>query len=174
MWWTETGSLGALGTFMARGFGGHVVYVVPGARLVFVHRVDTYNEKRIDGRTIRRILIEILRARTGPPRSNARLVPATAAPAVRTGANLTRADIAAVTGVYRGDSFTATVHEVGDHIEVSSPLRGRYILIPRSPTEFLVEDAELRLSFELDAAGRATEMKIWFASEDTIELPRVK
>ncbi len=175
MWWTETGSLlGALGTYMARGFGGHVVYVVPGARLVFVHRVDTYNEKRIDGWTIRRILIKILKARTGPPRSSARLVPITTAPAVSIGANLTKANIAAVTGEYRGDSFTATVREIGGHIEVSSSLRGRYILTPRSPTEFMVEDAELRLSFEVDVTGRATAMKIWFASDDLLELPRVK
>ncbi len=86
----------------------------------------------------------------------------------------TIANIAAVTGEYLGDSFSATVRETGGHIEVSCPLRGRYILIPRSPTEYMVEDSELRLSFELDATGRATTMKIWFASGDPIELSRVK
>jgi CubicO group peptidase (beta-lactamase class C family) len=55
MWWTESGSLGELGTYVALGNLGHAIYVIPAARLVFVHRVDSYQRKRISPKTVRKI-----------------------------------------------------------------------------------------------------------------------
>lgn len=76
MWWTnpEQSVLGKLGTYHALGWGGHNVYVVPQANLVYVHRSDTDNEKQVSRFIIEYVLQEILKARTGPPKPSPRLV----------------------------------------------------------------------------------------------------
>ena len=50
---------------------------------------------------------------------------------------------------------------------------GRFRLIPRSPTAFLIEDAEIPLEFQLDGSGRAMALRIWFAGDRPYEVPRV-
>ena len=100
MWWTMSGSLGELGTYAALGYGGHAVYVVPGAKLVFVHRVDTFNRKVASHGSIRQILRQILIARTGLPRPNPMLVAVPASPPVDPGPALTVAQLAPLTGQY--------------------------------------------------------------------------
>ena len=63
MWWINTnGPLADLGRFSALGFGGHCIEVLPGADLVFVHRVDTDNRKRVENKDRDSLLHEILKA----------------------------------------------------------------------------------------------------------------
>ena len=98
MWWTFAGELAALGAYAALGYGGHAIYVVPGARLVFVHRADTYNNRKINHRQVRALLQQILAARIGPPRADPQRLAATAPKPSETQIALTPDVVARVTG----------------------------------------------------------------------------
>ena len=67
-----------MGTYAAFGYGGHAIYVVPDFNLVFVHRADTYKERRghVSNTAIRNILTEVIKARTGPAESAPKLITA--------------------------------------------------------------------------------------------------
>ncbi len=177
MWWTLSGPLGELGAYAAAGYGGHRVYVVPAARLVVVHRADTYGRKQVERHEIRRILLKIIGARTGPPRDKPRLVAVSASSPDQTpspGPALTAAQRALLSGTYRRDDFVATVAESASHLEIASARWGRFRLIPRSATTFLVEDAERRLEFDLDDTGRASALTFWKRSGERYLVPRVR
>jgi len=173
MWWTESGQLGELGAYAAIGYGGHAVYVVPGAKLVFVHRGDTYGRRIINFGSVRNILRQILKARIGPPRAAPQLFPLLASLPADSGLALREDQLSALTGQYRHEGLEVTVRAIGGRLEVESSRLGRFYIIARSPTEFLIEDAELPLKFELDAAGRSTAMQIWFTSDEFHEMSRV-
>ncbi len=72
MWWTyAAGSLGEAypnlnryAIYQARGTGGQVLFIVPGADLVIVHRGDTDHNRRIAGRDVWRMADAILGAQT--------------------------------------------------------------------------------------------------------------
>ena len=54
--------------FFAHGYGGHSIYVIPGADLVVVHRVDTYTaDERVDGIQELILLDLILKAKVSEP-----------------------------------------------------------------------------------------------------------
>ena len=74
MWWTTTDELGELGAYAAWGNGGHFLFVVPDAQLVVVHRVDEFLSKTVSWASIQDIVRLVLKARTGPPKANPKLV----------------------------------------------------------------------------------------------------
>lgn len=174
MWWTTRGLLKDLGAYLASGYGGHQVYVVPGARLVVVHRANTYGSKRIEPRSIWNIVMQVLKARTGSPKANPSLVPLPAPPPRDPGFPLTKEQSAALIGTYQQKKGTARVFLTEDRLEIESPHYGRFFLHPRSPTEFLVEDAELRLEFDLDSRGQAGSLRIWFEPDDPFKMVRMQ
>ncbi len=171
MWWTAGGRLGELGGYAAAGYGGQWVYVIPGAKLVVVHRADTYEDKHVDFTSMWSILFTILNARTGPPSANPQLIEIPSMPH-DSGIVLSASQIDALTGSYRRDGTRVEVYETSDGLELESPRWGRYALTPRSPTEFLVEDIHYRLEFVPDASGRAEAILLWSDPEVPYELPR--
>jgi CubicO group peptidase (beta-lactamase class C family) len=174
MWWTEIGLLDQLGTYTAYGYGGQAVYIVPGAKLVFVHRANTYDGRTVGNGAMRTMLRQILKARTAPPRANPGLVMMPNIQPVGPVRVLTDAQMASLTGQYRQNGIVATVRKIGGRLEVQSPRRGRFLLIPRSPTEFLVEDALWRLDFTLGGEDGPTKLRVWFGTDDEpYEMERV-
>jgi hypothetical protein len=65
------------------------------------------------------------------------------------------------------------VCELDSRLEITSPHWGSYFLLPRTATEFVAEDAQKRIKFELDATGRATAILIWFKPDDPYKMRRV-
>ncbi len=173
MWWTAGGRLGELGAYAAAGYGGQWVYVIPGARLVVVHRADTYQDKHVEFTSVWTILATILNARTGPPLAKPRFVEMEPPPPVDPGPTLSDSQLAPLTGSYRQEDNLARIQTTPDGLELESPTWGRYALIPRSATEFLVEDVELPLEFVLDASGGAMAIRIWFEADEPYDMPRV-
>ena len=49
---------------------------------------------------------------------------------------------------------------------------GRYVLIARSPTQFVVEDARLPLAFTLGADGRAAALDVWLTPDEATHFTR--
>ncbi len=174
MWWTAAGLLGDLGAYAAFGYGGHSIYVVPKAKLVFVHRADTYGIKHVSNSWVRYILIQVLRARSGPPHPDPKLATLDGSMPVTPGPRLSKEQMSPYIGDYRTGRFAVTVRENDGRLEISSPRWGDFFLIQKSSTEYLVEDAHKRVEFELDPSGRASAMRIWFSADKPKNMRRVQ
>ncbi len=171
MWWRVHHQLDALGAYAAAGYGGQWIIVVPGARLVFVHRMDTYDDKTIDFIPVWTILFTILNARVGPPVADPTLVALESVP-VENRPTLSAAQLAALTGRYAGDGFEVRVRATADGLEAESASFGRYLLLPNSPTRFIIEDYEEPLEFLLDERGKAAAIRLGSIDDDPLELVR--
>lgn len=178
MWWTfpENSVLGKLGTYAAFGFGGHAIYVVPGAKLVFVHRANTYEGKRsyIDNTFIRNTLLELLKARTGASLPAPKLVPLGNSDNIAPAKVLSKTQTSDLIGKYSWNGYVATVRELDGRLEIESPRSGKYFLFPRTTTEFETEDSQIRIEFMLDASGTATTVQVWFKKDKPYEMSRVQ
>lgn len=73
LWWT--GGAGRDRVFSAQGVGGHSIDVMPGRKLVFVFRADTYRGKSINWKNREAIVRRILDAQNGSPVAGAQLQP---------------------------------------------------------------------------------------------------
>lgn len=82
MWWTAGDEeLRALGAYSARGTGGQLIQVVPGAELVLVNRTDTFAGHRVDSDELWALARAVLAAREGQPAAESELVPCPERPA---------------------------------------------------------------------------------------------
>lgn len=164
MWWTEIGFLRELGTYTAYGYGGHAVFIIPGARLVVVHRANSYDGKHVLNRSIRKIVRQILRARTQPPRARPVMVTLSDPSAPTPRLVLTAAEMAKLSGRFRRGKRLLTVRTSHGRLELDSPFQGRFFLNPSSRSEFQLEDINWRLKFTLDKSGKPVKMHIWPAN----------
>jgi len=175
LWWTnrKQSTLGKLGAYLALGYGGHAIYVVPGANLVFVHRTNTFEGKgNYTGIPI--ILHGVLEARMGPPSPAPKLITLSNTQADVPRQTLSKTQTSSFTGRYIKDDEVVTIRELDGRLEITNPLTGSFYLFPRTATEFEIEDEERRLEFELDATGRATAIRIWVRPDEPRELHRVR
>ncbi len=171
MWWRYLGELAALGAYEASGAGGHRIIVVPGARLVVVHRVNTYVGKKVSGGRIRRLLKAILRARTGPVREGAaivesrqRLVPDEITPSP--------AEIIALLGRYEGPRFQMDIARRAGGLQAKVPTFGTFHLIKNGPRDYVIEDALFRLSFDRDGNAPVSSVTVTFPHDKPAKLTR--
>lgn len=163
MWWTEGGPLGQLGTYFANGVG-NLVYVVPRAQLVIVHRSDTYVGRRVHGGDIRNLVDKILRARIGPSAAQASLVDMSEPQQPTVCADVSSIKTAALCGEYAQGQGRAVVRQTGRRLEIETA-NGRFYLFPRSSHEFEIEDTPHKVEFYLDKAGEATRIRFLQAFE---------
>jgi CubicO group peptidase (beta-lactamase class C family) len=159
MWWVERGQLGRLGTYFATGVG-HRVYVIPGAQLVIVHRVDTYLDRVVTGPGLRRLVDMILRARIGPPAAQPSLVDMPEPEPPKASPYVSDADIAALCGEYAQDRVRAVIRQSDCRLEIELP-DGRFYLFPRSSNGFDIEDMPHKMDFDLDETGKAMRICLW-------------
>ncbi|MGI9449045.1 MAG: serine hydrolase domain-containing protein [Geminicoccaceae bacterium] len=172
LWWIEGDAIGKLGAYYAAGVG-HRIYVIPRAQLVIVHRADTYRNWRrpIPDEDLRRLVDNILRARTGPPLAQPKLIDMPETPRSSGGNVLTEAEMKALCGEYRWNRGPLIIRRDKARLEINSPRHGRFYLTPRSPSEFVIEDMEHRVEFDSDEAGKATGLRFWNPSETMPRYP---
>ncbi|MEP3112560.1 serine hydrolase [Nisaea sp.] len=173
MWWTFGRKLGEMGTYAALGYGGQAVIVVPAARLVYVNRVNTYDRHRMSTKAIADTLVQILKARTGPPKADPKLVPVPELDRSQASVTLTAAERARLTGAYRSDLINARVTDDGDGLAISDPNQGTFHLVPQGPTSFLIEGFQREAQFVENGAGEVTGLKIAKAKDGWSLVPRV-
>ena len=163
-----------LGAYFASGVGGHRIYVIPRAQLVVVHRADTYRSgpHRIGDDEVRHLVDQILRARTGPPVAKPRLIDMPEPVQVSGGHILTDTEMAALFGDYDWRRGRLTIRRDNDRLELESPRHGRFYLLPRSPSEFVIEDMEHRVEFDRGKTGEVTGLRFWTPSETMLRSRR--
>lgn len=176
MWWTlpERGRLGKLGTYAAFGYGGHAIYVVPEAILVFVHRANTYDRrKHVVFSAIENILLGVLQARAGPPLPAPKLIPVGYPQTDTPRKFLSEAQISGLAGQYILVDEVVTISDLDGRLVITNPYTGSFFLFPKTATEFEIEDEERRLEFSLDITGRATALQIWIRPDESYEFHRI-
>ena len=168
LWWRIVdGPFKDLRMYSARGYGGHSIDVVPAANLVFVHRVDTFwdlspplgrERKRVKDSERFELLDLVLRARVSEPKPNPELIPL---PGCLKRAGIVRLDpsiLAKYAKEYEFEKFKLRVKVAGNGLLIGGPGMGDFSLLPRSETEFIVEDLDAPVALELDADGNPLRM----------------
>lgn len=176
LWWTypKRSRLGKLGTYAAAGKGGHGIYVVPGANLVFVHRVNNYDDWTvIMDSAIENILIAVLQARSGPPSLEPKLIPASNPKTDTPRKTLSGEQLSALTGKYTYENYTVSIREFDGRLEYTNSYSESFYLFPKTATKFEIEDIQWRIEFSLDTTGSATALQIWVNPDESYVLHRI-
>jgi CubicO group peptidase (beta-lactamase class C family) len=150
LWWIS-GDFKNLGMYSARGYGGHIVAVVPGANMVIVQRVDTYLGKQ-QGQN-NRLLRMIFDAKVAYPMPNPKLISLQNNPSyqrpklIQLDPNVLKKY---VVKDLRIGLWVVNTRIIDDELLLDSPNFGKYKLLASSNTTFVIEDFEQYLLFEFD------------------------
>jgi CubicO group peptidase (beta-lactamase class C family) len=175
LWWTINAEpFKELGAYTASGYGGHWIAVVPGANLVFVHRVDTWWDlgfstcTKKTGHSVSsnerlKLLGMILDAKVSEPKAGPELAPLAEMSKRTDVITLDSSILDKYVGEYRfPDDYTARIKKVNDHLLIDSPGAGTFTLLPLSPTQFIMEDVNSPVSFTLGDDGQPLYVTIEF------------
>ncbi|UCE18310.1 MAG: serine hydrolase [Gemmatimonadota bacterium] len=172
MWWVNVDERDRkFGMYSALGYGGHMIAVLPKENMVFVNRSNTYLGEGTDRTRLLQLIDAILEAKDSPPSPQPHLVPLQIQPDRPMAEPDFPISFEDYEESFRFDNeeiFASTIpYVIGDmigqrvRIEVDrrrllmiDNLGQKFYLIPRSPTEFLVEDMEIPVLFELDDRAR--------------------
>ncbi len=169
MWWVNhKPRFKDLGMFSAYGVGGQRLHVLPGAQLVFVHRVDTYNNKKIKDKEIYRLLNMILDAKISEPKRSPRLIRLPDQPPAFEPVPMETERLKRYVGDYRlTGGFRASITMEDGELWIYFPEISRFRLLPLSPTHFIMEDFQCPVHFKIDTTGNPTAISIHFSKTYT-------
>ena len=162
LWWVFESDSELPMRFEARGAGGQVISVVPSEKLVFVHTVDMY--KNVGSRKSARLLQAILAAKTGQPDPNPVLEEFPDPFLSMKTAAWDTLDRAHYVGSYcKPDGETVvTIEQQEESLVLRLPTEGGpgfgFRLIPKSKTQFWVQDRELDMVLEFSSSGAAEQL----------------
>jgi CubicO group peptidase (beta-lactamase class C family) len=152
LWWIS-GEFKELGMYSAYGVGTQIISVLPGANLVIVQRVNTYEGRRAAPN--RKLFRLILDAKVSEPKPNPELM------ALQNSPSYERPEIIHlkpdvmdkyVREYPQGDA-NLSVKNIDGELLIDSPTFGKFKLLPVSETKFVVEDLEHYAIFEFDDKG---------------------
>lgn len=175
LWWNiNANPFRELGTYTASGYGGHWITVVPEANLVFVHRVDTWwdlgfsdcpkgTRNSVGSEERLKLLGMVLDAKVSEPEVEPELVPLAEVSGPAEIIGLDPSILDRYSGQYQfPDGYVAQIKELDGNLFISSPGAGTFTLLPLSPTQFIMEDIDAPVSFELGDNGKPLYMTIEF------------
>ncbi len=173
LWWVpEDSVLQSVGMYNASGVGGQIIAVLPGAGLVIVQRVNTYEGKSVPYKESVRLFRMILEARTG----RAQAKPETTALEVPVLSTLPVDSLLLekLPGIYadpEGDTLAFIVGEE-NHLRVKLYEQTFNVLLMQDST-YIVEDAGIRLGFARGPGGEISSVRVELAGQQ-MELEPVK
>jgi hypothetical protein len=148
LWWVSDG-IKAQPMYYASGSGGQRICVLPQAKLVFVHTVNTYDNNEVSEQQVEQLLELILEAKTAEPKAKPRLVEYNPPPkhkleVVKGGNGV----LNTLQGQYRHrflGEMTITTKE--DYLIMETGV-GKFKLLPIGENQFFPEDIETPIFFE--------------------------
>jgi hypothetical protein len=140
------------GMYFASGVGGQFLAVFPTEDLILVHRTNTYLKKQVLDRELTRLFDLILAAKTGKPSPTPELV--TLEPPSRIPAELSQRQLecSKYLGHWTIDGRNVSIVELNGDLVIND-FDQNFRLLPVSSSRFFVEDIEMYLNVEFDAAG---------------------
>ena len=164
MWWVcRSGRFRNEPMYSGLGVGGNSIEILPGAELVFVHRTDTYRKKNVNPDVRLRLLGMILDARVSEPKAYPRVKPLPLTPKPRESIKLRTEILDKYVNQYRFDeTMTVAIKKHNGHLLARMPEGCPFRLRALSEKEFILEDVEAPVVFELDDRGNVTRMVVGF------------
>jgi CubicO group peptidase (beta-lactamase class C family) len=179
MWWVCTDEADPKqGMVLALGYGGHMIAVLPRDGLVIVNRANTYFGQATQKAQLMELIDRILDSRVAAPVEEPQLVmfQPVRRPSEATGSEKPRRRAAGDFNLlpYEGsfhldreETHVETVPYVigdmigervrtearDDHLLMTDEMGQRFLLFPEAPGKFVIEDSEIPVLFEMDAAG---------------------
>ncbi len=176
MWWVSVDEADQkFGMYAALGYGGHMIAVLPEQDLVIVNRANTYLGEAVSRDDLMRLVDAVLTAKVSSPKAEPELVP------LRVDTKEVERDSKVRVEGYLGsfeledeEIFAESIpyvigdmigHRVrieteGSRLIMTDNLGQRFILVPRSETEFFIEDMEIPIVFEIGDEGRPVEITL--------------
>lgn len=140
LWWIDNQSFDET-AFYASGLGGHRLYVLPESELVVVHRVNTYLMESETDINIINLIQNVIAAKTRKPASKPVLIPFIPEISSRNEVQVAGNILKNYVGTYTHPFFKEITVAVEDGIlKMTGEILGNFRLIPRSESEFTVED----------------------------------
>jgi len=149
LWWIS-GEFKELGMYSAYGVGTQIISVLPGANLVIVQRVDTYQGRRTAPNS--RLFNIILDAKVSEPKPHPELVALQDSPSYQR-PEIIHLESSLMEKYVREYSMRETkvsVKKADGQLLLDSPTLGKFHLLPVSGSKFVVEDVEYYAIFEFD------------------------
>ena len=152
LWWIS-GEFKELGMYSAYGVGTQIISVLPGANLVIVQRVNTYEGKQAAPND--QLFNMILDARISEPKANPKLIALQSTPSyqrpeiIHLESNVTDKYVKE----YQLGDRNMSIKKIDGDLLIDSPTFGKFKLFPVSETKFIVEDLEQYVIFEFDESG---------------------
>ena len=152
LWWVS-GEFKEVGMYSAYGVGTQIISVLPGANLVIVQRVNTYEDRRAAPN--RELFKLILDARVSEPKADPEFIALQNSPShqrpeiIQLEANL----VDKYVKEYPLSDTSMSVRKIDGELLMDSPTFGKFKLLPVSTTKFVVEDPEQYAIFEFDDDG---------------------
>lgn len=159
LWWNLS-DFKELGVYAARGYGGHVIAVVPGANMVIMQRVDTYLGKYV---FLNKELFQmILDARVSEPKPRPKLIPLQSTPSYKRPKikKLKPEVLDKYVNDYPMGDVKVTVKKSNGDLIVELPNTSKFRLLPVSETKFVVEDLEQYILIEENNKGIPFRLKM--------------
>lgn len=194
LWWINIDETDRkFGMYAALGYGGHMIAVLPKESLVVVHRSNTYLNETTARADLIRLIDAVLDARVSPPRPDPDIIPFEAGPKRAPAGPDSTVSLEEYAESFRFDEeelFVSSIpYIIGDmigrsvRIEAESrrlimtdDLGQKFFLALRSPTEFLLEDMEIPVLFEMNDEARPVRITLdgspaWRISGAQIDAP---
>lgn len=152
LWWIS-GEFKELGMYSAYGVGTQIISVLPGANLVIVQRVNTYEDRRATPNS--ELFHMILDAKVSEPKPNPELIALQDSPSYQRPEIIHLESHAMNKYVkdYPLGEANMSVKKIDSGLLIDSPNFGKFKLLPVSETKFVVEDLEQYAIFEFDDNG---------------------
>jgi CubicO group peptidase (beta-lactamase class C family) len=150
LWWTWD-SPGWGRVYSARGFGGHIIGVMPEENVVFVQRADTYAGESVRGNEGNALLELVMDGKVSQPRPDPVVVdfaPTLEGYEFDWPAGM---DPDTYVGQYPAEGSSLAIRRFGEGLLVESSGFGNYELYPITRTKFFVADMQQYAVIEFDA-----------------------
>jgi len=176
MWWISGDEvLGKQGMYSAFGAGGHRVDVIPGEDVVFVFRVNTYQNEYVTNDKSLALLKMILNSKEKRSKKNPDIIILKNLSQSLGHEGVILKKFGPFEGEYKFESgYTCNVVREGNGLVLKTSMMGTFKLIPLNEYEFLLEDAEYKLVFSRMGGEKYDEVTLVFSDIDREPGWRVK
>lgn len=152
LWWVS-GGINGQPMYFASGYGGQRICVLPEAKLVFVHTVNTYDNNEVSDQQVDQLLALILDAKTAEPKAQPRLVEYNPPRKPQPDAVKAESDLATFQGKYRHRFLgEMTITTSANHLMLETGI-GKFKLFQIGEKQFFPEDIETPVSFQPSEAA---------------------
>lgn len=141
---------------------------------MFIHRVDTWwdlgfsdcpkgTRNSVGSEERLKLLSMVLDAKVSEPKVEPELAPLVGMPRSANTIRLDSSILDRYSGEYRfPDDYIAQIKELDGNLLVTSPGAGTFTLLPLSQTQFIMEDIDAPVTFELGDDGKPLYMTVEF------------